>query len=292
MTNSIRLQTIVFNNSRLSARFFLAIGMVILLSGFTGVEVEFTSMGVPPSEFKIRLAEKKGLPPPEGAPGLTVKATLTKPEGKGPFPAIVLFPNGGGWPDTPRHWRERLNTWGYATLEMGGENEDPGYMQPPMLALDAMGALKYLQQIPYVDSSRVAVMGWDQGAETALWSIDITGWAGKHEDRFVAAVAIYPPCDFSNVGEFFSPALIISAELNDIAKPSGCDRLVKRAPSDLVLPIHKIMPNAHHWFDMPRRPVQLDDPEYSQNYDTTWEYNAKATEAAANYVRSFLEANF
>ena len=43
----------------------MAIVIVALLSGFTGVEVEFTSIGVPPSEFKIRLAEKRGLPPQE-----------------------------------------------------------------------------------------------------------------------------------------------------------------------------------------------------------------------------------
>ena len=271
---------------------FVAIGLTTPFSGFAGAEIEFTSVGVPPSDFKIRLAEKKGLPPPEGDPGSPVTGTLTKPEGNGPFPAVVMFPNGGGWADTPRHWRDRLNTWGYVTLEVGGENEDPGYMQPPMLVLEAIGALKYLQQVPYVDSSRVAVMGWDQGAETALWSIDIAGWAGKYEDRFEAAIAFYPPCDFSNVGEFFSPALIISAELNDMARPSGCERLVKRVPSGLVVPTHKVMPDAYHWFDMPRRPVQLDDPAYSQNFDTTWEYNAKATEDAANHVRSFLETHF
>jgi dienelactone hydrolase len=106
----------------------------------------------------------------------------------------------------------------------------------------------------------------------------------------VAAVAIYPWCD--SVGRFFSPALIITAELDDIAKPSSCERLVKSVPLDLNVPILKIMPGAYHWFDMPRRPSQLDDMTYSQTYDMTYEYNAKATEAAANHVRSFLEANF
>lgn len=273
-------------------RSFAAIGMVILLSGFTGVEVEFNSMDVPPSKFKIRLAKQKGLPPPEDTPGLPVKAILTKPEGKGPFPAIVMFPNGGGWPDTPRHWRERFNTWGYVTLEVGDENQVPEYMEPPTVVLDAMGALKYLHEISYVDGKRVAVMGWDQGAETALWAIDASGWAGKHKDRFVAAVAIYPPCDLLTADQFFSPALIISAEFDDLAKPSGCERLVKSVASEFSAPKHQIVSGAYHWFDMPRRPVQLDDATYSRNYDTTWEYNAKATEAAANHVRSFLEANF
>jgi dienelactone hydrolase len=266
--------------------------MVVLLSGFTGTEVEFNSKDVPPSKFKIRLAKQKGLPAPEGAPGLPLKATLTKPEGEGPFPAIVMFPNGGGWPDTPRHWRERFNTWGYVTLEIGEENKVPDYMEPPTMVLDAIGALNYLQEIPYVDSNRVAVMGWDQGAETALWAIDALTWASKVNDRFVAAVAIYPPCDLFSASQFFSPSLIISPELSDFAKPSRCERFVKNVPPDLNVPILKVIPGAYHWFDLPHRPAQLDDRTYSQAYDMTYEYNSKATEVAADHVRSFLEANF
>ena len=260
-----------------------AIGMVVLLSGFTVTEVEFNSMDVPPSKFKIRLAKQKGLPAPEGTPGLPVKATLTKPEGKGPFPAVVMFSSDGGWRDTPRHWRERLNAWGYATLEVGAENEVTITRVPSSVAIDA---LKYLQEVPYVDSNRIAVMGWAIGAETALLAIDAStsSSAGKHKDRFVAAVAIYPPCDLIAVGQFFSPALIISAELDGLAKPSSCERLVKSVPSGLNVPMLKIIPGAYHWFDLPHQPATI--------YDVTYEYNAKATEAAVNHVRSFLEANF
>jgi dienelactone hydrolase len=220
MTYNTRHSTSGINLPNLLTRYLAAMGMVVLLSGFTVTKVEFNSMDVPPSKFKIRLAKQKGLPAPEGVPGSPVKAILTKPEGKGPFPTIVMFPNGGGWPDTPRHWRERFNAWGYVTLEVGAENEVPSTMVPSSVAI---AALKYLQEVPYVDSDRVAVMGWALGAETALWAIDALIWTGKHKDRFVAAVAIYPGCQFNNVGQFFSPALIISAELDGIARPSSCE---------------------------------------------------------------------
>ena len=97
----------------------------------------------------------------------------------------------------------------------------------------------------------------------------------------MAAVAIYPWCD--SVGQFFSPALIISAELDGIARPSSCERLVKSVPSGLNVPMLKIIPGAYRWFDLPHRPAISND--------MTYEYNAKATEAVANHVRSFLEAN-
>ena len=283
MTYNTRHSTTGINLPALVTRYFTTIGLVVLLSGFTVTEVEFNSMDVPPSKFKIRLAKEKGLPAPKGVPGLPVKATLTKPDGNGPFPAIVMFSSDGGWQDTPRHWRTRLNTWGYVTLEVGAENEIPS-REPLNHVLDAIGALKYLQRLSYVDSDRVAVMGWSLGAVTALWAIDASGWAGKHKDRFVAAVAIYPPCDYISVGQFFSPSLIISAELNDLVLPSACERLVENVPLNLDVPINKIMPGAYHWFDMLHPPAQT--------YGGTYEYNAKATEAAANHVRSFLESNF
>ena len=282
MSNSPSLPAPAINAPNLLTRYLTAMGMIILLSGFTVTEVEFNSADVPPSKFKIRLAKQKGLPEPKGVQGLPVKATLTKPEGKGPFPAVVMFPTGGGWQDTPRHWRERLNTWGYVTLEVGDENEVPSTLEPLAKVLDAIGALKYLQEIPYVDSDRVIVMGWSTGAETALGAIDASSWAGKQKDRFVAAVAIYPWCD--GVGQFFSPALIISAELDKLARPSSCERLVKSVPLGLSVPVLKIMPGAYHWFDMLHRPAQT--------FGGTYEYNAKATEATVNHVRSFLEDIF
>ena len=282
MSNSSSLPASVINASNLLTRYLTAMGMVVLLSGFTVTEVEFNSADVPPSKFKIRLAKQKGLPEPKGVQGIPVKATLTKPEGKGPFPAVVMFPSGGGWQDTPRHWRNRLNTWGYVTLEVGDENEVPSTFEPLNKVLDAIGALKYLQEVPYVDSDRVVVMGWSTGAETALGTIDAASWAGKQKDRFVAAVAIYPWCD--SVGQFFSPALIISGELDDITRPSNCERLVKSVPPGRNVPVLEIMPGAYHWFDMRHRPAQT--------FEATYEYNAKATEATVNQVRSFLEGIF
>ena len=281
MTYNTRHSTSGINLPNLLTLYLTAIGMVVLLSGFSVTEVEYNSMDVPPSKFKIRQAKQKGLPAPEGVPGSPVTATLTKPEGKGPFPAVVMFPTGGGWQDTPRHWRERLNTWGYVTLEVGDENEVPSTFEPLAKVLDAIGALKYLQETPYVDNDRVVVMGWSTGAETALGAIEASSWAGKHKDRFMAAVAIYPWCE--GASQFFSPALIISAELDKLARPSSCERLVKDVPLGLSVPVLEIMPGAYHWFDMLHRPAQT--------FGGTYEYNAKATEATVNQVRSFLEGN-
>ena len=112
MTYNPQYSTPGINLPNLLTRSLAAIGMVVLLSGFTVTEVEFNTADVPPSKFKIRLAKQKGLPAPEADPGLPVKATLTKPEGKGPFPAVVMFSSDGGWGNSPRHWQQRLISWG------------------------------------------------------------------------------------------------------------------------------------------------------------------------------------
>ena len=100
----------------------------------------------------------------------------------------------------------------------------------------------------------------------------------------MAAVAIYPVCYRITVDQFFSPALIISTELGYYSKPPDCERLVKNVPSGFKVPTHKAIPSAYHWFDLPHRPAQT--------YGAAYEYNTKATEAATDHVRSFLEANF
>ena len=98
----------------------------------------------------------------------------------------------------------------------------------------------------------------------------------------MAAVAIYPWCE--GVGQFFSPALLISAELDKLTRPSNCERLIKSVPPGLNVPLLEIMPGAYHWFDMPHRPAKT--------FGGTYEYNAKATEATVNHVRSYLEELF
>ena len=102
MTYNTRYSTSCINLVNLLTRSLAAMGMVVLLSGFTVTEVEFNSADVPPSKFRIRLAKQKGLPAPEGTPGLPVKATLQNPKAKAPFLPSLCFlaaVDGGILPD-------------------------------------------------------------------------------------------------------------------------------------------------------------------------------------------------
>ncbi len=265
-----------------TARIVTAIGISTLLCGFGSTEISFKSANVPPSKLKIRLAKKNGLPVPRGVPGPVVKAILSKPDGDGPFPAVVMFPTSGGWKDTPQHWRERLNAWGYVTVEVfsyGSRDAAAAMIKPVNMVLDGVGALDHLRTLAYVDADRVAVMGWSLGAETALWAVDAAAWGGKYDARFAAAVALYPWCGVT--GAFFAPVLVISAERDDGARPLFGTDLIERKPAGSAPMTMEVMPGAYHWFDLPH------EPNYT--FGVTYQHSAEATAAAVKIIRSFLE---
>jgi carboxymethylenebutenolidase len=50
------------------------------------------------------------------APGGTCPAALSVPDGNGPWPAVIMFPDAGGMRDTMRQMGERLSGLGYVVL--------------------------------------------------------------------------------------------------------------------------------------------------------------------------------
>ena len=54
-----------------------------------------------------------------GGGALILTGRLNKPDGEGPFPAIVLLHGCGGiQPKRDHRWAERLSGWGYVTLQV------------------------------------------------------------------------------------------------------------------------------------------------------------------------------
>jgi len=148
---------------------------------------------------------------------IALPATLIKPEGDGPFPAIVLLhdcsglgPRGSG---APRRWANELVPQGYVVLipdsftPRGLPNgtctapvEYIGAGAPFIRALDAYGALVLLRTLPYVDPQRIGVMGGSHGGSTALAALATLEaadpLAGAKRNGFAAALALYPSCSF------------------------------------------------------------------------------------------------
>ena len=133
-------------------------------------EVHFNSASVPPTPFKIKQAKAKGIVL-KPKPGIALVGKLTKPEGVGTFPAVILLHSCFGSRPYQDRWATKLAQWGYVTLQV--DSFDPRDIKEVCTDLDTafalgleanvvdiQGSLSYLHGQPFVDKDRVAVMGW------------------------------------------------------------------------------------------------------------------------------------
>jgi len=106
---------------------------------------------------------------PDAAGTLQLSGQLYRPDGPGPFPAVVALHGCGGIQPMHHRWAHTLQQWGYVVLLVdsfsprgttnicgSGLRVDPLYVRMP----DAYAAQAYLARQPFVDRTRIAVMGW------------------------------------------------------------------------------------------------------------------------------------
>lgn len=185
---------------------------------------------------------------PSAGQGDEVRGYLTRPSGRGPFPAVVLLHTCLGLPQGRASIGERIAAWGYVALfvdDFGtrGLKETCAVDFQPALD-DAYGALAWLSRLSDVDPARIAAVGFSQGGDTALKIA-----AGGGAPGFRVAAAFYPPC--ANVGgaRLKIPTLILVGARDDVTPAADCAGLVSRqAPGMAKLVVY---PGAAHAFDLP-----------------------------------------
>jgi dienelactone hydrolase len=178
-----------------------------------GIALTFCVLSVDASGFTESSVSLRSAADP-GSPALP--ATFFKPDGEGPFPAVVIIHDCSGLgprsSGAPRRWAEVLVPRGYVVLmpdsftprghaEGVCRNPSPSRLEvaPPRRVADAYAALAYLLTLPYVDSARVGLMGGSHGGTSTLATIAETANRtelspdGKRA-RFAAGLALYPGC--------------------------------------------------------------------------------------------------
>ena len=150
-----------------------------------------------PYEFKFQLEDSFGA-------FTNISNKVFKPQGDGPFPAVVLIHTSGGLRNSHvKRDAQKLVEKGYVALvldSMGPRGvsvitESTRALYPPAGVKDAYIALDFLRNQSFVDKQRIYEAGYSSGGfvATLLASPSLAKAAGA-SDRFKATVSFYSTC--------------------------------------------------------------------------------------------------
>ncbi len=201
---------------------------------------------------------------------LQLTGQLYRPDGPGPFAAIVMLHGCGGVQPPQHDWGRRLRAWGYMALLVDSFSTrgktricddflgvDPRFARMP----DAYAAKSWLGSQPLVDRRRIALIGWSHGGAATLFAVDDIYLSGIRSTPFAAAIAFYPWCHslFQRVN---TPLLILIGEDDEITAASECRKMLRSTqqwePGTAANITLKVYPGAHHGFDQ-REPLRQRD---------------------------------
>ena len=223
--------------------------------------------------------------PGSSAPPVTVEdipITTSKPDGPGPFPAVVVMHDCSGLgprsSGAPARWTTELVGRGYV-VAIPDSFTTRGFgdgvctvasthgvdVSPERRARDAYAALTHLRTLTYVDGRRVGLMGGSHGGTTTLAAMvepagGLEPLAADRRAGFAAAVALYPRCatrsgrlrgDATGTSRPVAPLLILIGERDDWTPAADCQRLAAAARSAAPPVTLVVYPGAHHSFDSP-----------------------------------------
>ena len=207
---------------------------------------------------------------------VTLRGELFRPEGAGPFPAVValhgcggLYGKSGGL--SPRHadWAKRFTDAGFIVLfpdSFGSRGADSQCKTDDRVARasrerpdDAIAAAGYLKSRSDVKPDAVNLLGWSNGGSTVLYTLRKTA-RGQGAQPFAKAIAFYPGCRVPlERGNWRSaiPFLLLIGEADDWTPAEPCRSLVHEAEAAGESVSLVTYPGAYHDFDHPDLRVRV-----------------------------------
>ena len=238
---------------------------------------------------------------------------MFKPQGTGPFPAVVMLPTCGG------HWsRHVFDVWAKAALQRGyavlvvdpftprgvtgqGENcSPPSKVDLWRLRKDALDAAAHLRKQSFVDPDRVGLLGLSQGAMAALGISASLYETPQGKPAFRAIVANYPVCFLGNLRipgrpprdinfvpeeRITVPLLVQMGDLDTEGPAQDClSRL--RPQQDKGAPIETVVyKNATHGWDIGTNFTKTG----ANGHSVTYRYDPKITATSVERAFAFID---
>lgn len=216
--------------------------------------------------------------------------SIILPQGRPPFPAVVVLHGCNGVSPNTRVWARRLASWGYAALIVDsfsarglrqvcdGSRALPG----PLRALDVFAAAAYLRSRPDIDGGRIGALGYSHGGWTALWASTEKSVAQAARPPLRAVVSLYPFCPPKIAPPLATDIQIFIGDADDWAKASNCAAFVEKYAADAPhRPSLVVYPGAKHSFD-------ANEPERVY-FGHQLVHDPKATADAVERIHKFLD---
>lgn len=238
---------------------------------------------------------------------------IYKPEGTGPFPALVLQHQCGGlgnarWQNNSMlQWAKDAVARGYVVLlldSLGPRGADTVCFGPQRDVTfatgvkDALQAAEHLRKFDFVDKARIGHAGYSWGAMVAtLASSKLWGGTLAPGERFAASVAFYPGCFTirpKNAPEYEiarqdidRPLLVLMGEEDNETPPADCiTRLDAAKKGGAPIEMH-VYPKATHCWDC--RNLDGYSKTDVRGNRVTYRYDKAITENSAQRMFDFLE---
>jgi dienelactone hydrolase len=223
-----------------------------------------------------------------------IQGYLAKPDGAGPFPAVVGLHGCAGMHDTTKQkLADELVAWGYVVLladSYATRGIDHACTSSTLATIltrrpDAYGALVFLGRQTFVDPHRVAAVGFSAGGWVTLSVAETNSFeqfVPPSNLRFRAAAAFNPPCKQAGTRPEI-PTIILIGALDDWTPAAHCSDKIANwgnggPPIELV-----VYPGAYHGFYYPH--LQPGTTLFGH-----WlEYNGEAADDASHRLHQFLD---
>lgn len=205
-----------------------------------------------------------------------LRAMLYRPEGAGPFPAIVALHDCEGLRGSAGSVRRPLDDWGRRLSAAGFvvlfpdsfasrgltqhqcNDKAPRIRPDKERVADIRAARDWLQQQDFARQDRINLLGWGNGGIAVLWAVRPNLEPDDDRPDFRSAVTLYPGCRRLGDTAWSTriPTLILIGLLDDWTPAKHCEQMVEGARGRSAQAVIVKYKGAHHNFDHVSQPLR------------------------------------